>query len=175
MRASARALFPFFFLCASATLAQEQSTANAEAELRAVMAERLKASMAGDTEKIASSLADEYLQTGISGYVQDKNAWLNEYFKPLAELIKAGKFHWEVFEEKDVQVRASGDTAVVIGRMELKGTGARGDRERHTWVVDPDAHPAMTLRFTRVYVKRNRKWLLVALHNVVPLPPATNK
>lgn len=44
-----------------------ESTANAEVELRAVMAERLKASMAGDTEKIASSLADEYLQTEIRG------------------------------------------------------------------------------------------------------------
>ena len=38
-----------------------ESTANAEVELRAVMAERLKASMAGDTEKIASSLADSRL------------------------------------------------------------------------------------------------------------------
>ena len=55
-----------------------ESTANAVVELRTVMAERLKASMAGDTEKIASSLADEYLQTDIRGYVQDKNAWLNE-------------------------------------------------------------------------------------------------
>jgi len=115
------------------------------------------------------------LQTDIRGYVQDKNAWLNEYFEPLAELIKAGKFHWEVFEEKDLQIRVSGNTAVVMGRMELKGTGARADRNRHTWVVDPDAHPVSTLRFTRVYVKRNGKWLLAALHNAVPLPAATNK
>ena len=64
---------------------------------------------------------------------------------------------------------------VVTGRMELKGTDARADRDRHTWVVDPDAHPALTLRFTRVYVKHSGKWLLAALHNAVPLPAATNK
>jgi hypothetical protein len=34
-------------------------------------------------------MADEYLQTDISGI-----AWLNEYFNPLAELIKAEKFRW---------------------------------------------------------------------------------
>jgi len=139
------------------------------------MAERRKASIEGDTEKIANSLADDYLQTDISGYVQDKTSWLNEYFKPLAELIRAGKFRWEVFEEKFIQIRAYGDAATVMGSLELKGAGARVDRDRHTWVVDAEAHPALTLRFTRVYIKRDGKWLLAALHNAVPLPPAANK
>src|SRR4029077_13593612 len=101
------------------------------------LAERVKAHVEGDTEKIASSLADEYLQTDIYGYVQDKTTWLNEYFKPLAELIKAGKFRWDTFNEKDVRIRAYGDSAVVMGSLEAKGTGARADRERHTWVADP--------------------------------------
>lgn len=56
----------------------------AESELRAVMAERHKAALEGDTEKVASSMTDEYLQTDIYGHVQDKTTWLNEYFKPLA-------------------------------------------------------------------------------------------
>ena len=147
------------------------SDSSSEAELRAVMAERLKASIEGNTEKIASSLADEYLQTDIYGYVQDKTAWLNEYFKPLASLIKAGKFHWEVYEQKDVQLHILGDAAVVIGSLEAQGIGARTDRERHTWVADPSASFSGTLRFTRVYIRRNGKWLLAALHNAVPLPP----
>lgn len=144
---------------------------SAEAELLATMDERRKASLEGDTEKIASSLADEYLQTDISGYVQDKTAWLNEYFKPLAELIKAGKFRWEVYERKDVQLHVFGDSAIVIGRLELKGSGAR-PTPQHTWVADPDASFSGTLSFTHVYIKRNDKWLLAALHNAVPLPPA---
>jgi hypothetical protein len=147
-----------------------QATGSSEAELRAVMAERHKASLEGDVAKMASSMIDEYLQTDINGYVQDKTAWLNEYFKPLSELIKAGKFRWEVFEEKDVQLRIYGDTGVVIGRMELKGIGAR-PTPQHTWVADPDARPDGTLCFTRIYIKRNGKWLLAALHNAVPLPP----
>jgi hypothetical protein len=143
----------------------------AEAELRAVMAERRKAALDGDTEKIASSMADEFLQTDISGYVQDKNTWLKEYFEPLAELIKAGKFRWEVYEPKDTQLQVFGDSAVAVGTLELRGSGARTTTQ-HTWVADPDASFRGTLRFTHVYIKRNGKWLLAALHNAVPLPPA---
>jgi len=142
-----------------------------EAELRAAMDERRKASLEGNTDKIASSLADEYLQTDISGYVQDKTAWLNEYFKPLAELIKTGKFHWEVYERKDVQIRMYGDSAVVIGTLEARGSGARYIPTQHTWVADPNASFSGTLRFTHLNIKRNGKWLLAALHNAVPLPP----
>ena len=145
----------------------------AESELRAVMAERHKANLEGDTEKVASLMAEEYIQTDINGYVQNKSAWLSEYFKPLAELIKAGKFRWEVFEQKDVQVHIYGDSAVVIGSLEAKGSGARPDSERHTWVADPNAGFSGTLRFTRLYVRRNGRWLLAALHNSVPLPPAS--
>lgn len=136
------------------------------------MAERRKASVEGDTDKIAGSLTDDYIQTDIGGYVQDKTTWLNEYFKPLAELIKAGKFHWGAFDEKDIQIRMHGDAAVVIGKLELKGSGAT-PTPQHTWVADPEARPSLTLRFTRVYIKRNGKWLLAALHNAVPLPPPT--
>jgi len=141
---------------------------SAEAKLRAAIAERHKAGLEGDTEQVANSMTEEYLQTDIAGYVQDKTTWLNEYFKPLAELIKAGKFRWDVYEEKDVQLSIYGDAAVVIGRLELRGNGAR-PTPQHTWVADPDAHPSLTLHFTRVYIKRNGKWLLAALHNAVPL------
>jgi hypothetical protein len=148
---------------------------SSEAELRAAMAERSRASIEGETEKIVSSMTDEYLQTDIYGYVQDKTAWLNEYFRPLAELIKAGKFRWEVFEERDIKIRVYGDSAVVMGSLELKNTGARPDRNRHTWVADSSASFSGTLRFTRVYIKRNGKWLLAALQNAVPLPPTPNR
>jgi len=134
------------------------------------MDERRKASVAGDTEKIANSMADDYIQTDIAGYVQNKTSWLKEYFKPLAELIRTGKFHWDTFDEKDIQIHMYGDTAVVIGTLELKGSGAR-PTPQHSWVADPDAHPNLKLWFTRVYVKRDAKWLLAALHNAVPLSP----
>jgi hypothetical protein len=145
----------------------------AETELRAAMTERHKASLEGDSQKIAATMIDDYLQTDISGFIQDKTTWLNQYFIPLAELIKAGKFRWEVYDEKDVRIRAYGDTAVVVGTLEAKGSGARMDTERHTWVADPNASFSGKLHFTRVYVRRNGKWMIAALHNSVPLqvPP----
>jgi ketosteroid isomerase-like protein len=153
-----------------------QATNSSEAEVRAAMEERRKASQEGDTEKVASSLADEYLQTDIAGYVQDKGSWLNEYFKPLSELIKAGKFRWEVYEQKEARIRLYGDCAVVIGTLEAKGSGARYVPIEHAWVADPNASFSGTLRFTHVYIKRNGRWLLAALHNAVPVsPPAPSK
>jgi len=146
-----------------------------EAELRAVMAERLKASLEGDSGKVASLLADEYLQTDISGHVQDKSVWFKEYFNPLAELIRAGKFRWEVYDQKELQFRIYGDSAVVVGVLDAKGSGARWVPQSHTWETDPNASFSGTLRFTHVYVKRNGKWLLAALHNAVPFAPPPAK
>ncbi len=64
-----------------------------------------------------------------------------------------------------------GDTAVAMGKQELKGVGAR-PTPQHTWVADPEAHLSLTLHFTRVDIRRNGKWLLAALHNAGPLPSA---
>ena len=173
MRTRAIVILLLTACCWRAPLFAQATSSSSEAELRAAIAECRKAGP--DLEKFASCMADEYLQTDIAGYVQDKSTWLNEYYKPLAELIKAGKFRWEVYQEKDVQFRMYGDAAVVIGSLELKGTGARPTPE-HTWVADPNASFNATLRFTRVWIKRNGKWLLAALHNAVPLPPpAANK
>jgi uncharacterized protein (TIGR02246 family) len=164
------------FCSGTPLLIAQSADPSSEAALRALMAERRKASLEGDSEKIASSMTVDYLQTDIAGYVQDKTAWLKEYFNPLAELIKAGKFHWEAYEEKDVQLRIYGDTAIVIGSLELHSAGARPDRDRHTWVADPNANFTRMLRFTRVYVRRDGKWLLAVLHNAVPqAPPAPAK
>jgi uncharacterized protein (TIGR02246 family) len=151
-----------------------QQTDSTEAAVRAVMADSLKASLTGDADKIASLMTDDYVQTDISGHVQNKSTWLKEYFNPIAELIKAGTFHWDVYERKDVQYRIYGDSAVVIGRLEVKGSGARWAPQQHTWVADPNGNFGGALRFTHVYVKRNGKWLLAALHNAVPItaPPA---
>ena len=57
----------------------QTADSSSEAELRATMAECRSAALEGDLEKIAGCLADQYLQTDIAGYVQDKTAGLNEY------------------------------------------------------------------------------------------------
>ena len=138
-----------------------------EPELRSAMAARTKANLEGDTAKIESLMADEYVQTDISGHVQSKSQWLAEYFKPLAALIKSGQFHWDVWGEKDVQVRRFGDTVVVVGNLTLKGSGASPVSGRG-WVASPQATIGpVVLHFTRIWIKRDGKWLLAALQNAV--------
>ena len=156
-------------------LAAEPADRSAEADLRATIAELRTASMEGDTQKVVASMTDDYLQTDISGLVQNKDTWLTNYFIPVAELIKAGKFRWETYDLKDVEIRIHGDTGIVVGALEAKGSGARFDIEQHTWVADPNASFSGKLRFTRVYIRRDGKWLLAALHNAVPMAPPPAK
>jgi ketosteroid isomerase-like protein len=145
------------------------SDATSDDALRRAMAQRNAAMVAGDSAAVESLTAGDYIQTDISGYVQDKSTWLSEYFRPLAQLIKAGKFRWEVYEEKDVQVRIFGDTAVVTGSMNLKGTGAKPGG--HTWVEAPGNTFGGTLRFTRVWINEGDQWRLAALQNNLVQPP----
>lgn len=77
-----------------------QTTGAAEDEIHSVMAQIRIASLEGETDKVGNLLTDEYVQTDISGHVQDKQTWLREYFNPLAELIKSRKFHWDTFNRR---------------------------------------------------------------------------
>jgi ketosteroid isomerase-like protein len=147
----------------------------AEADLRATIEELRTASVKGDTQKIVASMTDDYLQTDISGLVQNKETWLKNYFIPLAELIKAGKFRWETYDLKDLEIRIYGETGIVVGALEAKGSGAHFDVEQHAWIADPSASFAGKLRFTRVYIRREGKWMLAALQNAIPPSPAGAK
>jgi ketosteroid isomerase-like protein len=173
---AATLILMFAAVVAVSLWAAEPTDRSAEDDLRATIAELRTASVQGDTQKVVAFMTDDYLQTDISGLVQNKDTWLKNYFIPVAELIKAGKFRWETYDLKDVEMRIHGDTGIVVGALEAKGSGARFDIERHTWVADPNASFSGKLRFTRVYIRRDGKWLLAALQNAVPLsPPAAKK
>jgi len=92
----------FVGVVASPLLAAEPTDRSAEADLRETIAELRTASVEGDTQKVIASMTDDYLQTDISGLVQNKDTWLKNYFIPVADLIKAGKFRWETYDLKDV-------------------------------------------------------------------------
>lgn len=168
-------LFVVSVACLSAGQIWAQPPNSAEEQVRAVMEQARQASLVGDSNKIASLMTDEYFQTDISGHVQDKATWFKEYFNPIADLIKAGKFHWDVYERSDIQFRIYGDSAVVIGSLRLEGVGAKWSPQQHTWIADPSASFSGTLRFTHVYVRRDGKWLLAALHNAIPFMPASSR
>ena len=107
--------------------------------------------------------------------MQTKSEWLAGYFKPLAEMIRAGEFRWTAWEEKEVQARSFGDTVVVVGKLKLEGEGATFVPGRD-WVKSPGSRIGpLTLSFTRVWIKRDGKWLLAAIHNAVSPPPPPSK
>jgi hypothetical protein len=146
--------------------------ADVEPELRSAMAARTKANLEGDTDKAESLMVDEYVQTDIFGRVQTKAEWLAEYFKPLAALIQSGQFRWEVWDEKNLQIRQFGDAVVVVGNLTLQGSGASPVPGRG-WVASPQAKVGpVVLHITRLWIKRGGKWLLAAVHNAtVPEQP----
>ncbi len=152
--------------------AVKSSAESKDLALQNAIAERLRANKEGDTTAIERLTAPEYLQMDISGRVQDRETWLNEYFRPLAKLIQAGKFRWVTFDESDLKVQTLGDTATQTGTLTLKGTGAKP--ARGTWEEAPGATIQITIRFTRTWVWRDGVWQLLLLHNATP-PEAVAK
>ena len=145
-----------------------EAAADLPPELGAAMAARHKAHLDGDTKAVEALMTDDYVQTDVSGRVQGRAEWLSEYFEPLAALIRSGRFRWDVWEERIDQTRRLGDAAVVVvGSMTLKGIGATPVPGKG-WVASPRASfgPA-TLRFTRIWTRRDGKWLLAAVHNAL--------
>lgn len=152
MNRSVLALVSILFLAAAASggLLQAQAT-NTERELRAAMDQFYEVFLKGEEETIERMTADDYIQTDINGKVQNKTAWLSEYYRPLAARFKAGD-QWEVFDRQVEHMRTFGDTFVVLGRMTIKAK---------------DAPASRTLRFTQVWVKRGGAWQRAAAHNAV--------
>src|SRR6516164_11487252 len=109
-----RTLAPLLVLLISATLPGMVQTAagqsSAKAEVLAALAERDKSFVTGDETKVGQLMSEDYLQTDVSGHVQDKQAWLNEYYRPLALLLKSGEPRCATFDRSNIVVRDLGDT-----------------------------------------------------------------
>jgi hypothetical protein len=109
-------------------------------------------------------MSEDYLQTDISGNVEDKQAWLNEYYRPLAPLLKSGKTRLATFDRSDIVVRDFGDTMVVAGKGTLKFVGVNPWNPNATYLPGP----ALAYRFTHVWIKRGGVWKLAVIHNAIP-------
>src|ERR1700747_1900222 len=122
-------------LCGTVQTAVGQSSA--KAEVLAALAERDKAFVAGDETKVAQVMSEDYLQTDVSGHIQDKQAWLNEYYRPLAPLLKSGKTRLATFDRSDIVVRDLGDTVVVAGKQTFKFAGVNPWKPRVNFQPGP--------------------------------------
>ena len=152
-------------LCGMVHTAAGQSSA--KAEVLAALAERDKAFVTGDETKVAQLMSEDYLQTDVSGHVQDKQAWLKEYYRPLALLLKSGETRCATFDRSNIVVRDLGDTMVVAGKQTIKHIGV--DPWNPETTTPPDSpRPPFTLRFTHVWIKRAGVWKLAVVHNAIP-------
>jgi ketosteroid isomerase-like protein len=110
-------------------------------ELKTLDAKLTEAVKEADVKTLDKYLADDYLVVDPLGRVHDKKQYLAHVSKDNAR--------FEHLKETDVQVRNFGNTAVVTGLLNLKGT-----------VKGKDV--GGEYRWTRVYNKKGSAWQCVA-------------
>lgn len=100
--------------------------------------------LAADVEKLDAILADDWMLTHSDGRVQSKPEYLGE--------LRTRSRTNEAITNDDVKLRRYGDTAVVTGTSVQSGVS--------------DGKPwSGKFRFTRVWVRRDGRWTMVASHS----------
>jgi uncharacterized protein (TIGR02246 family) len=111
--------------------------------LRQLDQERIQAQIGADAEALDRLYAEDFLGIGPSGTARTKAQVIADF--------TSGNLRFQSITTDDVQWRVYGDTAVETGRSTMIGE----DRGK---AVPRDN------RFTRVWVKRQGRWQLVANH-----------
>jgi len=135
--------------------APAQATALADA--LAALAERDDAFLSGDFNLMAEYMTDDYLQTDIHGVVQDKKAWLANYYRPMASELKAGRLRWDLFQRSELKTRLMNNVVVIVGNLRYRCV-----TQSPEIVQASDAH---VLHFTHVWAMRDTRWKLAVVHN----------
>jgi ketosteroid isomerase-like protein len=99
------------------------------------------AELAGDRDRLATLLTDDFVGIGPIGFVLTKPEWINRH----------EQLRYEAFTVTEVDIRRYGDVAVVIARDNQQGTAF--------------GHPVPeAARATHVLVRQDDSWRLAALH-----------
>jgi len=146
-----RTTFVIALLALSATstaLGQKQEAGNDQGKgidrtIRQLDSERIQAQIGADTVALNRLYADDFIGIGPSGTVRTKPQVISDF--------TSGGLKFQSITTDDVQVRVYGNTAVETGRSTMIGQ----DKNK---VVPRDN------RFTRVWVKLQGNWQLVANH-----------
>ncbi len=131
------------FLSTPVAAAAPTQTENVEQTIRRLDSERSQAIVRGDTATLERIYADDYSAVGTSGAVRNKAQAIAD--------VKSGALKMESQSFDNVNVRVYGDAAIVTGVATQKGQDKGRDISGQS-------------RFTRVYVKRNGQWQIVAGH-----------
>jgi ketosteroid isomerase-like protein len=106
------------------------------------MEEKLRvAILKGDSKAYGRLVGDDYVFTNQDAVMRTKAQMVSAY--------DSGSIKYESVKFDDLKVHAYGDTAVVTGRSTVKGQDGGKDISGQS-------------RYTRVYVKRQGRWQLVA-------------
>lgn len=96
-----------------------------------------------DIRTLSHLMADDFVGTSSKGEVQNKAQTLMSF--------KATAPHFVSFNNDEVEARFYGDLAIVMGRLKMT-------------VLYESQEVSGQFRYTRVYVKRRKHWLLVVSH-----------
>src|SRR5690349_12293388 len=124
----------------SSAVAQQPST---EQTVQRQDQERIRAQIAADTIALRRIYADDFLGIGPTGVVRNKSEVIADF--------TSHALTYQSITTAEVRVRVYGNTAVETGRSTMVGQdrGKAVPREN---------------RFTRVWVRKNGRWQLVANH-----------
>ena len=121
----------------------EQAVMQMEEELRVAISK-------GDAKAYGRIVGDDYVFTNQDAVIRNKAQMVSAY--------ESGSIKYESVKLDDLKVHAYGDTAVVTGRSTVKGT-------------DNGKDISGQFRYTRVYVKRQGRWQIVATQSTrIPEP-----
>jgi len=111
--------------------------------------ERIQAQIHADAAALDRLYADDFIGVGPSGTVRSKPQVIADF--------TLGTLKFQSITTADVQVRIYGNTAVETGRSTMKG-------------ADNGKAVPQDTRFTRVWVKQQGRWRLVANHYSCQIP-----
>ena len=143
------------FALTSIVMAQEQSTAGTqrssiEQVIRQLDGERIQAQIGADAAALDRIYADDFIGVGPSGTVRTKKQVISDF--------TSGTLKFQSITTDEVQVRVYENTAVETGLSTMDGQDNGKAVPRNT-------------RFTRVWVKQQDYWRLVANHYSVRSAP----
>src|SRR5436305_13187135 len=123
--------------------ARRSQTESVVERIKKLDQERIQAQIHADAATLDRLYADDFIGVGPSGTIRTKPQVIADF--------TSGTLKFQSITTEDVQVRVYGNTAVETGRSTMKGE-------------DKGKTVPQETRFTRVWVKQQGRWRLVANH-----------
>ena len=123
------------------TCLSSASAEDVQDQLKKMETDRAAAVVKGDVAALEKVTSDDYSLINMNGQMSDKSQMISNF--------KSGQTKLTSDEVSEMKVRVYGDTAVVTGKADIKGTLGGKDATGQ-------------IRFTRVYVKKGGRWQSVA-------------